>query len=199
MTERVDIANIALSLLGQNEIESLEDSGKAATQMKLHYTIARDATLEAYEWTFAMTRFIPNALEDPPLWGWEFAFPIPVDVLRVLQVDRNTATAAVIRDNRQQRNQVDHVVEGKEILTNENPIYCTGIKRIEQEGMFSNLFAHAFAAKLAFLTCYAITESHGKLDRIAGIYKGFITEAKTRDGMQSTTRRMRTRSLSRVR
>jgi hypothetical protein len=189
MTERVDIANIALSLLGQNEIESLEDSNKSATQMKLHYAIARDATLEAYEWTFAITRFVPNPLEDPPLWGWDYAFPIPVDVLRVLQVDRNTADRAVLRDNKQQRNSIDHVVEGKEILANENSIYCTGIKRVEQEGTFSNLFVHAFAAKLAVLTCYAITESHGKLDRLTGIYSGFIKEAKTRDGMQSTTRR----------
>ena len=199
MTERVDVVNIALSLLGQNEIESLEDSGKAATQMKLHYAIARDATLEAYEWGFAIERFVPNPLETGPLWGWENAFPIPAGILRVLEVDRNSATRAVLRDSRQERNQVDHVVEGRNILANESVIHCTGISRVEQEGLFSNLFIHALAGKLAILTCYAITESHGKLDRISAIYGGFISEAKTRDGMQHTTRRMRTRSLSRVR
>ncbi len=81
MTERVDIANLALTLLGEEPITSLEDDLKRAKVLKLHYAPARDATLEAFEWSFARKRFKPAKLLDVPLWGYDYAFEIPARLL----------------------------------------------------------------------------------------------------------------------
>ena len=198
MSARIDIVNIALSMVGADSITSIEDDAPEAQLMKTNYYIARDATLEAYEWSFAIKRFIPAREEDAPTWGWAYAYPLPSDILRVLRVDRDYPSQSLNRD-RMYRNQVPFEVEQRKILTSESSIYCTGIRRIEDEGIYSNLFCHAFSAKLAMLTCYAITESNQKFKAMAAIYDGAIKEAKSRDGQQGTTRRMRSHWLRRAR
>lgn len=198
MSARIDIVNIALSMLGADTITSLEDDAPEAIVMKTHYYIARDATLEAHEWSFAIKRFQPAKATESPLWGYDNAFPIPSDIIRVLQVDRGW-TPSMSFDRTRHRNQVDHVVEGRDILCDEEEIYCTGIRRVEDEGIFSNLFAQAFAARLALAACYAITESNQKVEVFAAMFAGTIKEAKSRDGQQGSTRRMRSSWLQRVR
>jgi hypothetical protein len=201
MSARIDIVNIALSLLGADSITSLEDDAPEAKIMKTHYYIARDATMEAHEWSFAIQRFKPAESVDDPLWGWSNSFTIPSDIMRVLQVDRNFTAAAISFNTSadMHRDQVAHVIESGKILCNEGTIYCTGIRRVEDEGIYSALFAHAFAAKLAMLACHALTESTTKFEAMAALYTQAIQEAKSRDGQQGTTRRLRHHQMRRSR
>ncbi len=200
MTQRTDIANIALGMLGEDPITSIDDDLDRAKAVKVNYAIARDATLEAHEWSFAITQFKPALLSEPPLWMYTHAFKIPAEILRVLAVERYMGHAIGFdQDRRRRRHQADHEVQGRMILANEEEIFCTGIRRVEEEGLFSNLFCHAFAAKLAMLICYRITESNSKFDRVVGLYGGFIQEARSRDGMQSSTRRLRNDRYAKVR
>lgn len=205
MTQRTDIANIALGMLGEAQITSIDDeNSRVATAIKINYNIARDATLEAYEWSFAKQQFKPSLLPDKPLWQYTYQYTIPPVILRVLEVERFPVGSGqpVLHEhghNSRPRRAVDHEVQGRLILTNYDPIYCTGIARIEQEGLFSNLFVHAFAAKLAMLVCYTVTESNSKFDRVTGLFGGFINEARSRDGQQSSTRRLRQTRYAQVR
>lgn len=194
MSARVDIANIALALLSSDSITTLEDDSRQAKVINTHYEAAKNATLEAYEWSFATKRFTPAKSSTDPDWGWSNAFPIPSDILRVTEVDLNLPPAgqSIFLDP-MDRSPAPHVVENRIILTNDDPIYCTGIRKVEDEGIFSALFDHAFAAKLAMLSCYAITESNTKFKAMATLYGAMIGEAKTRDAQQSTTRRLRHR------
>jgi hypothetical protein len=198
MSARIDIVNIALTLLGADPITSLEDDAPEALLMKIHYPIARDATLEAYEWSFAIKRFVPAVEAEQPLWGWAFQFPFPSDILRLLTVER-VSSSQMVQTNRMHRNQIDHAVENRKVLSNEGTIYCTGIRRVDDEGIYTNLFSHALACKLAMLTCLAITESSRKFEEVAIMYAGTIKEAASRDGQQGTTRRMRKQDLRRIR
>lgn len=195
MTERVDIANMALSWLGEDDISSLEDANESARQMRINYIPARDATLEAHEWSFAIKRFIPGQVVPAPEFGVTYAYSIPSDILRVLSCDTTTTDSIPIGS----QEQIDWVMEGGLILTNEAVIYCRGIKRIDQEGKFSPLFVHALAAKLASLTALNLTGSAEIQANMFGLYNRFISEAKTRDGLQGRSRRLRNRSLAKVR
>lgn len=207
MSTRVDVVNFALTVLGQTQITKITDDSDVARTMLNLYNIARDAVLEEAEWTFATRRFKPAISSTAPEWGWLSAFPIPSDIIRVTQVDRNSTATAMITDVRQNRNPVDHVVEfvlgtggkGMAILCDEDVIFCKGVRRIEDEGIYSPLFVEAFAYKLAYLAGYAVTESGQKLEVALALYTDAISKAKTRDGMQNTTRRVRSRSLSNAR
>jgi hypothetical protein len=204
MSARIDIVNNALTWLGALTITSLEDDSNDALVMKTNYAIARDATLEAHEWSFAMKRWIPAADPEGPEWGADYRFRIPPDILRITAVERNVSgginvarfnnTHSIGRDR-----QADYVVESGFILTNDSSIRCKGIRQIEDEGIFSNLFCHALSAKLAMVTCYAITESNVKWNAMSAMYQMYIQEAKSRDGLQGSNKRIRNRSLEDVR
>lgn len=204
MSVRIDIVQYALALIGESEINSIEDDSDKARTMKTFYYIARDATLEVAEWTFATRRFNPARSSIVPEWGWSFAYPIPSDILRVTEVDRDIIGQTVVTDTALRRNSIPHVVEyvngiGKAILCNEDPIFCRGVRRIEDEGIYSSLFVEAFAAKLAYLAALPITSSNQIQRAMLALHVGLVRDAKSRDAMQNTARRVRSDSLSRAR
>ncbi len=184
-------------MLGAESITSIEDDAPEAIAMKNLYYIARDAVMEEAEWTFATRRFLPAKSTTAPEWGWANAFPIPSDILRVTRVDRIDLVGAL--GNAMSRHPAEYELEGRSILTNEDVIYCKGIRRIEDEGIYSPLFTEAFGYKLAAQSCLTITESNTKLQTMAALYTDAIAKAKSRDGMQGTTRRMRNKTLQRAR
>jgi hypothetical protein len=182
--------------LGEEPVTSLEDDLDRARIMSINYIPARDATLEAHDWSFAITRFIPPKNTVEPVHGAGNAFDIPTNILRVIAVDNPKSTANTdftLPIN--SREQLDWVFENRQVLSNEEVIHCRGIRRIEQEGFFTPLFVHAFAAKLAFLTAMNLTSSAEIQANMLAFYSQFILEAKTRDGLQGRSRRLRNRSL----
>lgn len=202
MSSRVDIVNYALVLLGESPLTSAQlqsgSSDKALTMSSL-YVIAKNATLEAHEWSFAIKRFEPAKNTTEPVWGWAYAYDLPSDILRLLRVDRDTTGGLAVQGDDMRRDQVAHELEGRKILCNQDPIYCTGIRAVEDEGIFSPMFSEAFAAKLAWHASIPITESNAKKDRMAALFIDALNRAKSRDGMQSSTRRLRSHWLRRAR
>jgi hypothetical protein len=198
--ERVDIANRALIMLGEQPITAIDEDSNNAQIMKQSYQMARDGTLEAHEWSFAITRFIPAALAQAPQFGYAFAYPIPPEILRVLTVYYNdTQSTALSSQLESSTPQVDWAVEYGRILCNESVIYCRGIKRIEEEGRFSSLFVEAFAAKLAALTAINLTGSAEIQANMLGFFDVLVKQAKSRDGLQGRSKIMRNRQLQSVR
>lgn len=190
MSARIDIVNQALIFLGADTITSLEDDSEQAELMNKIYDLTRDSTLEAHEWSFAIRQFSPAASAETPDKPWSYSYPLPSDIIRLLRVDRGTSNCGL------DRNEIDHVLYGRNILTNIPIGFCTGIRRVEDEGIYSNLFCDAFSAKLAMKACYSIEDSNTKMQAISVIYAGAIAEAKSRDGQQGTTRRLRSKWLN---
>lgn len=200
MTERVDIMNQALSMLGVRDITSPEDDTAEARQMKINYAPARDATLEAHEWSFAILRFTPGQLLAAPEFGAAHAYSIPSDVLRVLTVETNREISNVyFNDPIGSKEQVDWVFEDRKILCDEEVIRCRGLRRVVEEGKFSPLFCMALATQLAFLTAISLTGSAEIQANMARLFEMYIRVAKSRDGLQGRSRRIRQRSLLKVR
>ena len=202
MSARVDIANFALGFLGEGAINSLEDDSDKARTLKTFYYIARDAVLEDANWTFATKRFQPARNATDPPFQWGASFTIPSDIMRVTFVLRSFGVGNLLPytyyDFPEEINAA-HVIEGNEILTNDDPIYCLGIRYMEDEGAYSPLFIEAFAAKLAYLSALSIGSSIEKQNQALAFHTGLIKSAKSRDGMQNTTRRFRNRWLQQSR
>jgi hypothetical protein len=198
----VDIANLALTWLGESPITSLEDDLDSAQIMSINYVPARDATLEAHDWSFAMERFIPPLNAVPPVYGASAAFDIPPNILRMIAVDDpKTAnpTTGLYTPIINSKEQLDWQFENRQVICNEEVIHCRGIRRIEQEGLFSPNFVQAFAAKLAFLCAMNLTSSASIQANMKVIYDDFILIAKSRDGLQGRSKRLRNRTLQKSR
>ena len=202
MSARIDAVNYALQFLGEQPITSLDDDSDRALTMKTFYYIAKDAVLEDANWSFAIKRFQPVRNAVDPAWGWNASYTIPADVVRVVRVLRSWGQGNFIPYawyDFPEETQSAHVIEGNEILTNDDPIYCLGVRKMDDEGGFSPLFLEAFAAKLAYLAALPITASMQKMQAAFALYTTTIKTAKTRDGQQNTTRRMRNRVLQQAR
>ena len=205
MSARIDVVNRALTWMGEQPITSLEDDSNNALIMKTNYNLSRDSLLELHEWSFAMFEWIPAEDTTPPLWNAAHKFRIPADLLRITTVEPNRVGGGplyVYNDNRHtigRRPQADYVVESGFIVTNEDAIVIRGIRKMEDEGSFSNLFCDALSARLAMDTCFAFTESAVKWNAMSALYQVKVKEAKTRDGLQGSSQRIRNRSLDNAR
>ena len=167
--------------------------------MQINYIPARDATLEAHDWTFAIKRFIPAKNATPPVYGAGQAFDVPPDIIRVVSVDLNNTYSQTFTPKINSEEQVDWQFERGQIICDQDIVYARGVMRIEEEGRFSPLFVHAFAAKLASLVALNLTASAEIQANMFGLYEQFISEAKSRDAIQGRSRRIRQRRLQKVR
>jgi len=198
MPTKTEICNIALGLIGANLVTDVEaDDSTEAALCRIHYQPAKLATLEAQEWSFAVRRFMPVMDSTVPLYGWGHRFIVPPDIIRVLSCDN--PTNYLIDQAGLQAEQIDWDFEEGKILANVDTVYARGITGAVNEGDFSPAFVQAFAARIAMMVAIPLTASQQLFQNAGGLYAGFIKEAKTRDGMQGRHKRIRNRSLLRVR
>lgn len=86
----VDVCNLALGLIQEKSITSLDDRhSKAARECKKWYPVTRDRLQREYRWNFNTER-IAFAQTDTPVYGFPYAYVVPGDVLRVLEIDGET-------------------------------------------------------------------------------------------------------------
>lgn len=79
-----DVANMALALLDEAPIASLEDNVKAARLIRLHFDQTREAELSKYAWNFAIfSAEIPGY----ELASGETEYALPADCLRVMSIN----------------------------------------------------------------------------------------------------------------
>lgn len=134
---QIALWNMALALVGDDGAMGVDDDTRQARMCRAHYAAARDATLAAHPWNCAMARATLAALADAPGWGYERAFQLPADCLRVKTVH---ATDSWRR-------------EGDTILSNSDSCQIAYVRRLEDTTRYTPLLfsavAHLLASRLA--------------------------------------------------
>lgn len=164
MASEVDIANSAITKLGEARIMSLTDNVKPAREINAIFTLRRDALLRAFNWNFAMKRASLSALADAPEWGYTYQYQQPSDCLRVLQVGEYYVIPG-LADYIGGTDNEPFKIEGRTIVTDFSaPLNIRYLRRVTNAGDFDVLFTEAFACDLAYHACEAITQSNTKKD-----------------------------------
>lgn len=159
MPSKVSICNAALVKIGETTITSLSDDVKAARTLLTIYDGKRDAELAAAPWSFAIKRALLPALTDAPAFGRAYAYPMPSDTLRLVQVGDDWTWYDPSLGG-----QFEY--EGGQILTDAtSPLQVRYVYRVTNEGLFPALFAEALACRLAAELCETLTQDAGKRDR----------------------------------
>lgn len=165
------IANAALTLLGEKRIDSIDSNTKTAKTIKERFDEVRDETLRAHPWNFATKRASLPANATPPAWGFDNAYDLPEDCLRVLEVN-NPANWP-------------YRVEGRQIVTSiDAPLNIEYTAQIEDPYEMDVMFRQAFAAALAADICEAITGDSGKVSDMLAIMTAKIRAARVPDGQE---------------
>lgn len=184
MASDTQIANRALSKLGEERILGLNDATKGARELNSMYTMVRDAELRRYRWKFAIRRVSLPALVDAPEFGFAYQYPVPSDFLGLVQVNE-----FYLRSGTKDKGpwSLEQSTDGTQrvILTDINaPLVIRYQARIENPALFDPLFVEMFACKLAFEACEAITQSSTKKDAISKEYDFALKEAVRCDAVE---------------
>lgn len=89
----VGICNSALYKVGAYQISSLSDNTRASNTCAALYPILRDEVMRASPWRFALAQVVlstPSA--SVPAFGYNTAYDIPSNILRVYEVNSNQWT-----------------------------------------------------------------------------------------------------------
>jgi hypothetical protein len=167
----VDIANMALGILVEAPIDSLDENTKAARLLSLHYEVTRQAELIKHPWVFALFRVeLDVEPEAPTSDEYSYAFAVPEDALRVLPLT-DTGEVSGMR--------IPFKQEAGLILTNYTaPRLVRYIGNMTDPADWDPLFVEAFAARLAMKIAMPLTNKTNVLQGAQVVYNEAISEAR---------------------
>lgn len=140
MTE-TDIANLALDILKEAPITSLNDRRPIAEWLKRNFKVTRDSTLSSADWKFAMKRAQLARDSDAPVFGWHSSYTLPSDCLRVIPITWDGAYEGV---------PFEHEIEGGKLLSNATEILrIRYVARTEDYDRYPAPFVEVLSARLA--------------------------------------------------
>ena len=194
MASIVEICNMGLTLIGDSEIENLDDKDDRARVANIFYAQTRDAVLRAHPWGFAKIRVALAEAAGNPTYGsgeggWDYHFTLPTSpfCLRVLEVAEEFP------------GQIPYSIEARKLLTDTTSISILYIAQITDSGNFDALFTDALAARLAMAFAMSLTKQKKLVELAANVYGIKIEEAQTVDGLESTKKEFYNTTLTGLR
>lgn len=158
MTSTVSICNLALSNIGKDNIQALNDAGPEAKACRQFYEHVRDMLLQAYPWRWAgKTQSLAEVTNDKP-GAWGYAYQRPTDCLKVRYVrPQYSETDIEIGDAKLDAFGVMHEIEGDRIYTDISPAFLRYTYRVTDPTKFPPLFVEALAWHLAVRLAMPLT------------------------------------------
>lgn len=187
-TTPVDICNLALGIIGDSRIQSMEERSKEAAECGRFYDQALDEALEAFDWPFARAyvRGVSPA-EVEVVTGYAYGYAVPSDAIAIRGVARTlrgeaspefTLSSVASPDGSSLR--IIHTDrEGGVIVYTRRETYVPS---------FTPLFVAAVAAKLASYIAMPLTKSEKKRDDAEKRYLQTIEQAAVSVGNQGVAR-----------
>lgn len=174
----VAIYNLALDMLDEGPVTSPTDDTRPARLLNRNYAQTRDEVLRAHPWNFALTRESLPALSEKPAFGWAYQYELPTDCLRLMPLTY---------DGNLNGSPIPHEVEGGRVLTDkEAPLRIRHVRRVTNTSDFDPLFARSLAARLAIYVGHVITGKQSYIERLGGLYRDVILEARRIDALEGT-------------
>jgi hypothetical protein len=178
--DATSICNLALAQLGQSQIMSLEDASQAARFCKRFYDQTRDEVLRSHPWNFAGKRLALSRLSDDPLFGWAYQYGLPIDFLRLLQLNAYSSSEAPKFCE----------IEGNRLLTDEGEAQVRYVARVTDPNLFDSLFVEALATKLASKLAQPLTGSRTDANALLTAYERVVAPlARGVDAREGRARR----------
>jgi hypothetical protein len=171
MTSIVSLCNSALMKIGGERITDLSENSKSAIVCNEQYDKILNLVLRSHPWNFAITRQTLAALSSTPVFDYAYAYQLPNDCLRVLNV---------------QDPSIEFKIEGRQLITDEPVIQIKYVFKNIDPTQYDPAFCEAFSARLAAELAYVITQNVALSQNLYGLYKELLTQARTMDAQEGT-------------
>lgn len=174
-SSKVEIANRALIALGQPTIAAFDDDSNEARAVNVSYETCRRYVLRHHIWNFAAKRSSLTQRATAPVFGWSFAFILPADCLRAVYLSDQTIPF-----------RVEHGVDGRDLLTDNNTANLIYIADVEDTRMMDDGFVEALVYRLAWAICLRLTGSTEKQGQMSAFFVDAMNEARYTDALEGT-------------
>jgi hypothetical protein len=187
MATPTDIANRALQKLGSSRIMSIDDLARNAQEARGCYEILRDAELRRHPWSFAIGRQALAAQDAPPAWGAAFAYPLPADCLRLVEVEGADAWDG--QDYRGGAGPAWRIEDAKVVTDLPAPLNVRYVRREPDATRFDPCFVEVLACRMAAEMAEALTQSSGKRQLALAEYKDAVGQARRLNAIETAPER----------
>jgi hypothetical protein len=174
MASIVGICNSALVKLGATRIVQLTEGSKNANLCSEQFEKVRDDLLRSHVWNFAIKRAKLAMLAETPAFGFDAAFQLPSDFLRVASVHPDAAGGAT----------TPYRIEGRQLLSNAGSIYLRYIYRVTDPNAMDVHFREALAWALALDLSIPITQSNSMRQMMDEGLRMQLAKAKSVDAIE---------------
>ncbi len=199
----VEICNVALAKLGANQITDFTDGSTEATLCQAQYPLLLRAVLEARAWTFNTKRLLLTSgiPPDPIPAGWGFAFQVPNDCIRVINLYVPNPQAALVQWVNTQIDATYTPISWERLqnfcYTNSGPqVWCKYNIQVDDPDKYSPAFIEALATRIAMELSIPITNNASYLDAYTKLYAAKLQDASSTEGQQGTTQILQGRYLA---
>jgi hypothetical protein len=174
--DETGICNLALDILKEAPISSLTDTRPIAKWCNRNFATTRDAALSMANWNFAMKRASVPAESEAPAFGWDYAYTLPTDCIRLVPLTY---------EGKDEGKPIRHVVEAGVILTDESgPLKIRYVARVVNYDSYHPLFIEALSARLAFKMAHWATGKTSYQQIARGIYEQAMDDAWLTDAIE---------------
>jgi hypothetical protein len=182
MSSKVEIANIALNMIGGTRITDFTDGSTNANMISDIYDPLRRHLL-AYPWNFTTVRAELAQLSTAPEFEWDYAFALPSDWIYTIEVSDNDGGLGTIayREEQQDNQNV--------LLTNTTQVFLVYSKDEEDTNRWSPNFRRAMALCLARDLSVGIANSNTLQSAMAREALRALNIAKSTDSITDFPRR----------
>lgn len=156
-----DFLNGALGKAGCGRITNIEDGTVNANWCKVYYASLRRGALALANWKFASTRLQLNLNAVPPLFGFNAAYALPVEMIKLRQYNGVAVNLIVAQDWNQWRYYGGNWrVEGKFLYSNDASAFIEYVADVTNPNLWSTLFYKMLESWLASDLAIAIRHDH---------------------------------------
>ncbi len=168
-----DIANMAIALLDEAMIDTLEDDVKVARLMNVHYEQTREAELEKNTWIFAiLSSEVEGAAIEQADGSTMYAYELPADCIRPLPL----TLEGIPISWRQEAGTIYSDQSG--------PLTIRYIGNLVDPNDWSALFTDVLVAALAVKFAIPLTHKTGMLEVAQNAYDRAVREARRVNAIQ---------------
>lgn len=186
MATPTDIVNIALRRIGANRISSLDnDSSKEAVAARDLFDEARRDTLSLCGWNGATKRTTLTASATSPTFGWDYAYILPYDYLRIMSVHPTDSDAAQVPYKLEFQSGDDRV-----ILCNSTSVYLIYVFDQEDTTVMGAGFRDALAWRMARDLAGALSKSSAAAEMAEKMHRYILARVKGNDAMEDWPQQM---------
>lgn len=173
----LDIANMALAVLDEAPIDSLDQDVKAARLLNLHFDLTREAELARHAWVFAILRATLAGADIGSGGGTlNHAYELPADCLRPLPPTHNGEPDGVPLSWRQEAGLIYSDRPG--------PLVLRYIANLTDPNDWDSLFSEVVVAALAVKLAHPLTHKAGMIDIARSAYDRALDAAFTANAIQ---------------